>query len=108
MGKDRTLERRKAKIAERLEKRLAFEAERAKGLAECLARKAAIRSAYEKEHPGENKITFFFRGNKVGGLDFSGPPVPFGGDVEHPDKGVQERTAEMNAAFEKAAKEPLC
>lgn len=106
MGTDRTKERREAKQEKRAEKRRKFEEKREQGLAECLARKAAIRAAYEKANPGKHEFTLYFRRNKLVSWDFSNPPVPFGDDPEHPEEGVLERTREMNAAFEKAAKEP--
>jgi len=106
MGKNRTQERKKIKQKERAEKRTFFEEKRASGLAECLARKAAIRKAYEKENPGKQEFTLYFRRNKLMTLDFSGIPVPYGNDPDHPEKGITERTREMVIAFEESAKEP--
>lgn len=104
MGTNRTAERHKAKKAAREERRRQVKENNARLSAECQARYDAIREAYRKTNPGKHEYTLYFRRNKLGTLDFSNPEVPY--DPEDPEKGIVEKTAEINAAFEKAAKNP--
>ena len=104
MGQNRTPDRCKANQERRIERRIQVVENNARLSAECQARHDAVRDAYRKAHPGEHKVTFSFRGNPLITLDFSGPPVDF--DPKDPEKGVVERTREMNAAFDKARQEP--
>ena len=105
MGTNRTAERRKANKARRAKRRLHVAAENARLTAECQACKQAIRDAYRKEQPGEHKFTIIFRRNVIGTFDFNGLPVPWDGEREHPDRGIIERTREMEKALERARRE---